>query len=104
MPHKRALITVYVLPNCPSCRRIVPLLCTKLNTLDADIRILDASALRHLSIRNTPLCIFPATFINDTLAFYGDFTSEELQAALERCTSSPSTPVPSCASTNKEHL
>ncbi|GIV54902.1 MAG: hypothetical protein KatS3mg039_1420 [Candidatus Kapaibacterium sp.] len=83
MAQKRARIIVYILPQCSSCRRVVELLDTLHDSLQADIRVLDATALTHEASNTTGVCIFPATFINDMLTFYGLFTPEELLLALK---------------------
>jgi glutaredoxin len=72
-------ILVFVEPECVSCERVLNTVkVIKLN-FEVDQLVVINRAADPEYCRRLGVIIFPATFINGQLAFYGEFSAEEAQ-------------------------
>lgn len=75
------LVDVYVTPECPSCARVIALLQSARGLLGYELRVITLTRNADTQIRPV-VNIYPATFINGKLAFYGDFELDDLRSHL----------------------
>lgn len=74
-------VDVYVTPECPSCARVIALLQSARGLLGYELRVITLT--RNADTQIQPVVnIYPATYINGRLAFYGDFDIEDLRSHL----------------------
>jgi hypothetical protein len=72
-----SVIKVFVEPGCKSCCRVISLVTSYAQKRRLDLRIFDRERDAQV-FRDRNVVVCPATYVNDRLVFYGEFTEEAL--------------------------
>lgn len=70
-------IEVFVEPGCTSCNRVIALVTSFARKRRLDLRIFDRERDTEVFLKRK-VVVCPATYVNNRLVFYGEFTEEAL--------------------------
>jgi len=75
-------VEVFIETNCNACAQVLNVINSFVDQYRISLRVYDRK--EHQSVfRDRSVMVCPATFVNNRLAFYGEFSSEELSRYLK---------------------
>jgi hypothetical protein len=80
---KTNFIEVFVEENCPACNSMLSLAQRFVNDVSVELRVFNRQRDPEM-FRRRHVVICPATFVNNKLVFYGEFTADALEKHLHQ--------------------